>query len=155
MELSFVRRRARRAEGGMTLIEVAFAVTITTVGLLALLMMQTAALKQGRWGRHATDAAEIAQDQVEYLMRLPWAHADVQPMGWTAGTAVTRTVTASSGAGPLNYVEQTFTVQQRIATGADPDLRLIDVRVTWNEADQNAGAPVRRYAISTVKKNES
>ncbi len=148
--------RARARVSGMSMIEVTFALTITTMGLVALLMMQGVALKQGRWGRHTTDAAQIAQDQVEYLIRLPWTAPEVQPGTWTVPTPVMRVVAGKPQLGNTgSYVEQTFNLQQRVTAMADPQLRQIDVRVNWNETDQALGTPGRRYAVSTIKKDES
>ena len=141
-------RRARRA-AGLTLIEVMISLGILAVGLLALLAMQVSAMQSGRAGRDATEGARIAQDQMELLQRLPWTDPGAQPVAWTATQAVNGALT---GGGP--GVAQTYNVQWRIQATADLNIRLVDVRVTWTEPNQPPGAPVRRYAVSSVRHND-
>jgi prepilin-type N-terminal cleavage/methylation domain-containing protein len=104
------RRASRRLCRGFTLIEMMFALVILAGGLLAMLMVQTQALKQGRYGRHTTDAMQVARDQMEYFMRLPWGDAAVQPTGWTAPAPIGLAVQNEAGA----QTQQTFDVSWRI-----------------------------------------
>jgi prepilin-type N-terminal cleavage/methylation domain-containing protein len=137
--------------GGFTLVETMFALSILAVGLLAMLTMQMHALKQGRYGRHTTEAMQVARDQMEYFMRLPWAAADVQPVGWTVPTSITVSVQNDAGV----QAQQVFNVRWRISTaGFDSNIRLIDVDVTWTESDANAGF-VRRFVLTSSKNNET
>jgi prepilin-type N-terminal cleavage/methylation domain-containing protein len=145
------RRASPRTRGGFTLIEVMFALAILAGGLLAMLMVQTQALKQGRYGRHTTDAMQVARDQMELFMRLPWAAAAVQPTNWTAPTAVALAVQNENGA----QTQQSFDVSWRItAAGFDPNVRIIEVNVTWVEGDKGASFP-RSYLLASNKNNES
>jgi len=141
--------RARK-RAGFSMIEMMFALVILAGGLLAMLTAQISAIKQGKYGRHTTEAAQVAQDQMEYLLRLPWAAAAAQPAAWTVPTAVSHAYQNEQGA----VQQQVFNLSWRIqAAGFDPDVRLIDVNVTWNEPDAPAGAPARRYVLSSNKVN--
>ena len=145
------RRALRRAGGGFTLIEMMFALTILAGGLLAMLMVQTQAMKQGRYGRHTTDAMQVARDQMELFMRLPWAAAAVQPVNWTAPTPVALAVQNDSGA----QTQQSFNLSWRISAATfNANVRVIEVSVTWTEADVGAGFP-RSYLLASNKNNES
>ena len=145
------RRSHPRRRGGFTLIEMMFALSILAGGLLAMLMVQAQAMKQGRYGRHTTDAMQVARDQMETFMRLPWAAAAVQPMGWTAPTPIDLTVQNDNGA----QTQQTFDVSWRITAAAfDPNVRIIEVNVTWTEGDKGASFP-RSYLLASNKNNES
>jgi hypothetical protein len=109
------------------------------------------ALKQGRYGRHTSEAMQIARDQMELLMRLPWDDAAAQPTNWTAPAAIDVTVQNEGGA----VAQQTFNVSWRIqAAGFEPNARTVDIDVTWTENDANAGFN-RRYVLSSIKNNES
>ena len=65
----------------MTLLEVMIALAVLAMGLLAMLAMQISAMRGGKYGRHTTEAAQLARDQMEYLHRLDWGDAAVQPTG--------------------------------------------------------------------------
>ena len=127
------------------------ALSILAVGLLAMLAVQISALRQGRMGRHVTQAAQVARDAMELLQRVDWTDPRLAPTAWTALQPVT-TVVQSAG-GPAQ--EQVFNVQWRITNDvADANLRLLDVRVLWNESGQGAAAPPRRYAMSSIRHND-
>lgn len=144
-------RAHRRA--GFSMIEMLFALTILAGGLLAMLTMQISALKQGKYGRHATEAQQVARDQMEHLMGLPWDDADAQPTAWTAAAPVMLTYQNDQG----DVQQQQFDVSWRITAAAPPlatDMRLLDVEVEWTEADANPGSPPRRYVLSSNKNND-
>jgi prepilin-type N-terminal cleavage/methylation domain-containing protein len=139
------RLRTRR---GFSMIEMMFALAILAGGLLAMLSAQIHALKQGRYGRHTTEAAQVARDQMELLLRLPWADAAVQPTAWTAPAAVTLAFQNDQGA----VVQQQFDVSYRVTTAAfDPNVRTIDVDVQWTESDVDPAAPPRRFVLTSNK----
>jgi Tfp pilus assembly protein PilV len=148
-------RRGKRRSGGMTLLEVMIALGILAFGLLAMLAMQVSAMRGGRYGRHTTQAAQLARDQMEYLHRLDWTDAAVQPTGWKLdyeGSGASETTQVDSASGQQQ--EMTYNVSYRVTNDANPDLRLIDVRVIWTETNAPAGAPPHRYAMSTIRNND-
>ena len=113
-----------------------------------------------RWsgtdGRHTTEAAQLARDQMEYLHRLDWGDAEIAPQGWTAptfmGTGGPRIAIVQSAGGPQE--EMTYNVTYRVNADADTNLRHVDVRVNWTEMNAPPGAPPRRYAMSTIRHND-
>jgi type IV pilus assembly protein PilV len=135
---------------GFTLVESMIALTILAIGLLAMLGLQMQALRQSEWGRHTTEGARIARDQLETFNRSPWGSAVMQPTAWTANTSVARDVQMVNG----TRTEQAFDLQWRITADAgDANLRHIDVRVQWREQDQDPNSPSRRYAVSSMRYN--
>jgi type II secretion system protein I len=56
------------SETGFTLIEVLMAMAIFAIGILAVGSMQIAAMNGGASARRSTDAATIAQDQIEKII---------------------------------------------------------------------------------------
>ncbi len=120
-------------------------------GLLAMLAVQVQALQQGRYGRHTTEAMQVARDQMEIFMRMPWNDPAVQPMAWTVPAPVD--ITVQNDGGPVT--QQTFNISWRIQTAAfEPNARTIDIDVTWVENDAGANFP-RRYVLSTLKNNDT
>jgi Tfp pilus assembly protein PilV len=135
----------------MTLLEVMIALAVLALGLLAMLAMQVSAMRSGKYGRHTTEAAQLARDRMELLHRLDWADPLALPTAWTAPAATPVTVESAAG----DQQEMVYNVSYRIRSDAtDANLRLLDVRVTWTEMNAPPGAPPRRYAISTIRHDD-
>lgn len=135
--------RGSRRHGGLTLIEVMIALGILATGLLSLAAMQLHAMRGGNQGRHATQAAAIAQSRMEALQQLTWANM-APTGGWAAAVTVTNDVQAPSAA-----TEQSYLVDWRIADVAAGWTRNIDVRVRWDDPRR----PNRAYTISSMRFN--
>jgi hypothetical protein len=91
----------------------------------------------------------IGLDQLETLKYRGWAATP--PTAWTAPVAV---IGPESVATRPGEVPQQFNVSWRIQNvGGLTQVRQIDVRVTWREAGDNPGVPLRRYAVSSFKFN--
>jgi prepilin-type N-terminal cleavage/methylation domain-containing protein len=139
-----------RRSGGMTLVELMIAVVLLSIGLLSMIALQVNALRGSQLGRHYTDAAQIARDQIETLQNLDWDDPGMATTDWTA--PVVRSLRDIQVDGEPDAVEQSFSVQHRITADAGDDVRLIDVRVTWYEGNDDTGAPPRRrYAMSSSR----
>jgi len=65
-------------EKGFTLLEVIVAISILTIGLLAVASMQVSAIKGNTLAFGITEATSWASDQIEKLIVLPYDHADLQ-----------------------------------------------------------------------------
>jgi len=144
------RRRARgNRNAGFTLIEVMVALGILAAGLLAVAAAQLYAMQGGSTGRHSSDAATIAHSQLENLHRLQFSDAALAATGgaWTPnpGLQVDRTVQTT----PVDAVEMSYTMQWRIQD-VDPNLKAVDLRVTWDEPRR----PGRTLTLSTQIHND-
>lgn len=145
-----VNRRRRRATrtGAFTLIEVMVALSILAVGLLTVAGAQIQAMKGGSTGRHTSDAAAIAHSQIENFQRIDWADAAMNATGgWAPVAGVQVDSQVQSDVGTLT--EQSYSVQWRIVD-VNPQLKTIEVRVTWNEPER----PNRSVTISTMRHND-
>ena len=145
---------AERRRSGFTLIELMIAMSLLALGLLSMLALQLHAMRGSQLGRHYTQAAQIARDRMELIQRLPWDDAAAQPAAWT--TPIQEQAMVDSSYGPTQ--EQSYDVSWEIT--ADPTrptlLREVSVRIEWYEANDDPGnPPLRRYAISSMKYNES
>lgn len=136
--------RSTRSRGGFTLVEIAIALGVFAVGMLALAALQLNAMRAGGSGRHATQAAAIAQSQMEQLQRLRWTDLATTGGAFTAPVNQTNTVQ-----GFPNEVEMSYAVAWRVADVEPGWTRSIDVRVTWD--DQNR--PNRRVVLSSLRYN--
>ena len=155
-------RQRRRGSSGFTLLEVMVALSLLAFGLLAMLAMQIHALREGKVGRHVTQAAQVARDRLEIFQRLPWTDPQlaptVGPAGWLIGADTQDNDVWVDGATTVR--EQRFNVDWRITdiafdptNPAVPVLKQIDVRVTWREPGDPAGMAARRFAATTRRFN--
>ena len=132
-----------RKNGGFSLIEVTIAFTILGVGLLALAGAQFQALQGNQTGRHLSQGALIAQNQLEQLVGGSWA--SLAPGGWTPPVTVSTNVDDGKG----GAVEQAYAASWLIQDIIPNETRSIDIRVTWTESDGRA----RSVAASTLRFN--
>jgi prepilin-type N-terminal cleavage/methylation domain-containing protein len=156
-----------RARGGFTLIELMITLTVLGTGLLAMLVLQTQALKDGARGKHATGAAMVARDQLERIQNTPFSDPDLQPDDWKTppwlddpapdlndGEVAVR-VSQPGG----QVIEKTYTVWYRVAAGpaGSPELRFVDLEVVWDETEISNNRPTRTgrptVALSTILVN--
>ncbi len=145
----------QRREAGISLLETIIAMSILATGLLMVAAMQLYSLRSGAEGREYQQAAEIARNQMETAMRLPWtsvtptggayaAPAWINETGFAAGEVPVR-FTNTSGSGAVQHV---FTVNWRVAdANAAATLRNVDMRVQWTEESGRA----RSYVLSSVR----
>ncbi len=145
-----LRRRKRSA--GLSMVEVMLALSILAGGLLVMLTMQIQAMRQGRHGRSTTEAARVAQNQMELLHHQAFGTLALTG-GWTAAQNVNSTAVMSGPAG----VPQVYLLDWMVSNNPDPnplvtaDTFQVDVRVRWTEPNAPAGAPQRSYVISSIR----
>jgi len=115
---------------GFSIIEVMIAISILSIGILALASMQVAAMRGNSFAGGVTEGSTWALDQIEKLMSLPWTDASLQDADL-------------DGAGGLENIG--------IDTGtqADADFRVIRGRyaIHWNVADNVVTANTRTVNV--------
>jgi type IV pilus assembly protein PilV len=144
---ALMRGKSRRQ--GFSLIEVMIALGVLAFGLLGLMLIMGEAVQQGSKGRHTSAAASIARDQYEQMLRMAFSDPNlavtagwiappwIANAGFAAGEVPAQTTTPD---GTVN-TEHVYLVEYQVAAdaGGNPDLRNIELRVTWNEdGEQNA-----------------
>jgi type IV pilus assembly protein PilV len=105
-------------EAGFTLLEVIVAISILTVGLLAVASMQTAAIRGNDAAYRVTESATWAQDRLEFLMALPYDNTAL-----SNGTGKTDPLTT-----PANY-----TITYDVVNGPIANTKRITVMASQNE----------------------
>ena len=115
MKANSVGRKITR-EGGFTLLEVVIAISILTVGLLAVATMQTAAIRGNDIAYSVTESTTWAQDRLEALTALPYTDAAL-----SLGTGK---------ADPLSPTPAGYTITYDVAAGPIGNTKLITVNVT-------------------------
>ena len=134
--LNFKQRRRERhgGEAGFTILEVLVAVSILTIGLLAVASMQTAAIHGNDTAYRVTEGATWAQNRLEALIALP----PNDPL-LDNGTGK---------ADPTPPTPEGFSITYDVVDGPVENTKLITVVAT----EQDRGATrVRRF--SSIKSN--
>lgn len=157
LALGALRRRGRGSRG-LTLVEVMVALSILSMGMLAMLAMQIHAMRGGKTGRHVTQAAQIARDRMEFFHRVGYDDPDMaDTTGWLMAGDVINSQVEGYGGGTM-LTENVYTVDWMVQDVTfDPDdatvpiLKQIDVRVTWREVNDPVGMPNRRYAATSMR----
>jgi Tfp pilus assembly protein PilV len=161
---------SEKRSGGFTLLEMMITFTVVAIGLLAMMVMQVQAMKEGTRSRHRTGAAMIARDQIERIQNMPFSDAalDVMdPAVWTTPPWLDNggDPTLDPGEVPVQVTQPGGDVREIVytvwylVTEDDPaspneDLRRVDVEVVWTEDGVSNNKPTRTgqptVAISTM-----
>ncbi len=136
--------RARRAAGGFTLIEVMIVIVVLTFGLLSLAAVQIQAMRGSERGRHATNAAAIAENKMELLQQDAWATIGVTG-GFVADPAA-QNIIQLDGATSL---ERSYNVSYQVTDLQATFTRALDVQVSWTEENGEA----RSITLSSIRYN--
>jgi len=134
-----------RASRGFTILEVMIVIAILTFGLVSLAAMQIHALHGSDRGRHATNAAAIAENKMEQLQQDPWASVAVTA-GFVADPTATNNVQLAGGA---SLDERAYSVSYQVTDLQATFTRAIDVQVSWTEE----GGESRSITLSSIRYN--
>lgn len=109
-------RKQRGPEGGFSIVEVLIAMSILSVGLMALAQMQIVAMHMNRSNTNRAEAEIIAQQQMENVINATWGVNGANVAALAGTTTVTRSsitynITTTVGA----VVNNTRAVQVQVA----------------------------------------
>ncbi len=136
--------RASRTTGGFTIIEVMIVIVILTFGLLSLAAMQIHAMQGSDRGRHATNAAAIAENKMEQIQQDAWA--SIAPTGGFVADPTEQNNIQLDGGSSL---ERSYNVSFQITDLQATFTRAIDVQVSWTEKN----GETRSITLSSVRYN--
>jgi Tfp pilus assembly protein PilV len=147
MVIRIARSRSRRPAGsrppatderGFTLVEATVASLVLTVGLVAVAELLTVSTRMHKVGRDSAQAARLAQDKVEELMKMNFATSPAVQLGGELTSNVADHFDVPDGSG--------YTRRWQVVAGpnANPRLRTVTVRLV---PDVPMGAP---YEVTMV-----
>ncbi len=137
--------RRRRTTAGFTILEVMIVIGILSFGLLSLAAMQIQAMKGSDRGRHATNAAAIAENKMEQLQQDAWASIAVTG-GFVTDGAEQNAIKLDDG---TNINERVYNVFYQITDVQATFTRAIDVQVSWTEKSGEN----RSITLSSIRYN--
>lgn len=144
MKTPAAARRSRTANG-FTILEVMIVIGILAFGLLSLAAMQIQAMKGSDRGRHATNAAAIAENKMEQLQQNSWASIAVT--GGFVNDPVAQNTIKFDGSPDIN--EMAYNVSYQITDLQATFTRAIDVQVSWTEESGEN----RSITLSSIRYN--
>jgi Tfp pilus assembly protein PilV len=144
MNATTIARRSR-ATAGFTILEVMIVIGILSFGLLSLAAMQIQAMKGSDRGRHATNAAAIAENKMEQLQQDDWTSIAVTG-GFVTDGVEQNAIKLDGG---TNINERVYNVFYQITDVQATFTRAIDVQVSWTEKSGEA----RSITLSSVRYN--
>jgi type IV pilus assembly protein PilV len=136
--------RVSRATGGFTILEVMIVIGILTFGLLSLAAMQIQAMKGSDRGRHATNAAAIAENKMEQIQQDAWA--SIPDTGGFVADPVEQNNIQLDGS---NSIERAYNVSYQITDLQATFTRAVDVQVWWTEKS----GETRSITLSSIRYN--
>ena len=124
-------REKHDRQAGFTLIEVVVAISILSVGLLAVASMQTAAINGNDKAYRITEGVTWAQDRLEYLLALPYDDAALS-LGTGKADPMTPppnyTITYDVEAGPIANTKRITVIATHNDRGVTRSRRLSGVK---------------------------
>ena len=159
-----------RRNQGFTLVELMIAFTVFAFGLVAVMLMQVQAMRDGAMGRHRTGATMIAQDQIERIQNTPFSDSalDVMdPVAWTTPPWLLNDggnpldpgeieVTVREPGGTVGEIVYTvfYKVEANDTVSPNTSLRVVNLEVVWEEHRVSNNKPTRTgqptVAVATV-----
>ena len=142
---TYVKRKPN--DRGFSIIEVMIAISILSIGILALASMQVAAMRGNSFAGGVTEGSTWALDQIEKLMSLPWTDASLQDadldgagglddMGADADFQVTK------GRYAIHW-----NVANNVVTN---NTRTVNVIVTWTEHGAQKSVSIQRVVARII-----
>lgn len=117
----------QRTQCGQTLIEVLLTLALITGSVIALVRFQTFLTYSFSITANKADATLLAVKQIEQLR-------DFQVLNNTSGYTSYEGITSGSSTATVNYA--TYTINWTVTTNVNPDYKIINVTVSWNDRRQ-------------------
>ena len=137
-------------EKGFTLLEVIVAISILTIGLLAVASMQVSAIKGNTLAFGVTGATSWASDQIEKLIVLPYDHEDLQDTNGDGASGLENASEATDDNPNPPPTHGKYKVYWNVAVDdmAD-DTKTVNVIVTWADHGIQKSVSIRNIISGT------
>jgi len=137
-------------EKGFTLLEVIVAISILTIGLLAVASMQVSAIKGNTLAFGVTEATSWASDQTEKLIVLPYDHADLQDTNGDGASGLENASEATDDNPNHPPTHGKYKVYWNVAVDATADgTKTVNVIVIWADHGIQKRVSIRNIISST------
>ena len=144
--------KKRKNHHGFTLIELMIALVVLAFGILGFLFLQGRAVQGRVFGREMSRATFVAQSNIEELSSMNFNHPllspGAHPTASEGGTDAlgNGTLVQSKSLGNFNYYTNWI-----IPAPTNPNVKTIQMTVTWRYKSQNSGLLQKSLTLTTVK----
>jgi len=123
-----------KRQAGFTILEVLVAISILTVGLLAVASMQVAGMNTNNHARNVTEGMNLAQDKLEELIALPYDDPNNLGLQDTDNDGLQGLGNATAGTADYSETRDHFTIYWNIADNQPvASSKTIRIIVTWQD----------------------
>ena len=142
-------------ERGFSIIEVMIAISILSIGILALASMQVAAMRGNSYAGSVTEASTWALDHIEKLMNLPWDDASLQDadLDGDAGLADIGFDNNPSTQADADFkvIRGRYAIHWNVANNVvTANTRTVNVIVTWSDHGVQKSVSIRRVLARII-----
>ena len=136
-------------EKGFTLLEVIVAISILTIGLLAVASMQVSAIKGNTLAFGVTGATSWASDQIEKLIVLPYDHEDLKDTNGDGASGLENASEATDDNPNPPPTHGKYKVYWNVAVDDTADgTKTLNVIVTWTDHGIQKSVSIRNIVAS-------
>ena len=142
-------------EKGYSIIEVMIAISILSIGILALASMQVAAMRGNSFAGGVTEGSTWALDQIEKLMSLPWTDpslqdADLDGAGGLDDMDFDNNSTTKADA-DFQVTKGRYAIHWNVANNVvTNNTRTVNVIVTWTEHGAQKSVSIQRVVARII-----
>lgn len=132
---------------GFSIIEVMIAISILSIGILALASMQVAAMRGNSFAGAVTEGSTWALDQIEKLMSLPWTDPSLLDSDLDGAGGLD-----DMGAdADFRVTQGKFSIHWNVANNVVTDnTRTVNVIVTWTDHDVQKSVSIQRVVARII-----
>jgi len=140
---------------GFSIIEVMIAISILSIGILALASMQVAAMRGNSFAGGVTEGSTWALDQIEKLMSLPWTDpslldADLDGAGGLDNIGFDNDPGTQADA-DFRVTQGKFSIHWNVANNVvTNNTRTVNVIVTWTDHDAQKSVSMQRVVARII-----
>ncbi len=144
---------------GFTLIEVLIAMTVFSVGILAVITMQTTSVSGNARAQSISKAASLAADRMEILMNLPYNTSLLEdPPTSGIGTDARTDGVDNDGDAAVDEADEAYTIYDTASDGVDndndgaidEDSEYGNYTVQWQVTSNSLLASTKNIKVTTV-----
>jgi prepilin-type N-terminal cleavage/methylation domain-containing protein len=149
---------SRRAQGGMTLIELMIAMVILAIGIVGSMALIVRAIGGDSWSKQLSNSTVLAETVTERIMAIP-AQTNTLVTITDCAANVTNVNTTPGGPalnsyGEIDYTAATVANYQMLYTDCDTNGRQTVYDVRWNiQAVANSNGYVKILTVSSKMRN--